>query len=129
MQNHKDILSKLMNLESSLVPIDKLRKYYSQLIEYSKTIWRILDNQKEMIEVLNNTNESFLNYRLSEIMKTLTIFSVIVFPLTLLAAIFGMNTIQGMPFVETVNGFWIIIGIMLFGCFGMLIFFKKKRWL
>jgi magnesium transporter len=112
-----------------MVSQEKLRAYYSQLIDYSKTIWRILDNQKEMIEVLNSSNESLLNYRISDIMKTLTIFSVIVFPLTLLAAIFGMNTVNGMPFVGTENGFWIIIAIMLTGCLGMLLFFEKKRWL
>jgi len=70
-----------------------------------------------------------MNYRLNDIMKTLTIFSVIVFPLTLLAAIFGMNTINGMPFINSINGFWMVIIIMLFGSLGMLIFFKKKKWL
>lgn len=129
MQNHKNILKKLMQMESSLVPAEKIKKYYNKLIEHSKRIWEILDNQKEMIEVLNGTNESMLNYRISDIMKTLTIFSVIVFPLTLLAAIFGMNTLNGMPFVNNENGFWFIIIFMLVGCLGMLVFFKKKKWL
>lgn len=129
MQNHKNILKKLMDIESSLVPHDKIKKYYFTLIEHSKRIWEFIDNQKEMIEALNDSNESLLNYRISDIMKTLTIFSVIVFPLTLLAAIFGMNTLKGMPFIETENGFWIIIAIMLTGCFGMLIFFERKKWL
>jgi magnesium transporter len=82
-----------------------------------------------MIEALHDTNESLLNYKISDIMKTLTVFSVIVFPLTLFAAIFGMNTIESMPFVYNENGFWIIIFIMLIACFGMLLFFKKKKWL
>ena len=82
-----------------------------------------------MIEVLNNTNESLMNYRLSDIMKTLTIFSVIVFPLSLLAAIFGMNVEDGMPFLGVKNGFWIIVAIMIVGCFFMLLFFEKKKWL
>jgi len=128
-QNHKNILKKLTRMESSLVPEEKIKKYYNKLIEHSKRIWEILDNQKEMIEVLNSTNESMLNYRISDIMKTLTIFSVIVFPLTLLAAIFGMNTMGGMPLAENENGFWIIIIIMLIGCLGMLVFFERKKWL
>lgn len=129
MQNHKNILKKLMQTESSLVPAQKIKKYYYVLIEHSKRVWEILENQKEMIEALNDTNESLLNYRISDIMKTLTIFSVIVFPLTLLAAIFGMNTMRGMPFVETENGFWIIITIMLLGCLSMILFFERKKWL
>lgn len=129
MQNHKNILKKLTEMESSLVPREKIKNYYYALIEHSKRIWDILDNQKEIIEALHDTNQSFLNYRLSDIMKTLTIFSVIVFPLTLLAAIFGMNIMDGMPFVNTDNGFWIIIAIMLTGCLGMLLFFERKKWL
>ena len=128
-QNHKNIFKKQMARESKLVPPEIMKKYYSELIEYTKTIWEILDNQKEMIEVLNDTNESLLNNRLNDIIKTLTIFSVIVFPLTLIAAIFGMNTVGGMPFVETENGFWLIMTTMVVGCLGMLVFFKKKKWL
>ncbi|MEA3463594.1 MAG: magnesium transporter CorA family protein [Patescibacteria group bacterium] len=127
-QNHKNIIKKLMKMKSELVPEEKIKKYYNKLLEHSKRIWEILENQKEMIEALDNTNESLLNYRISDIMKTLTIFSVIVFPLSLLAGIFGMNT-SSMPFVNNENGFWIIIIIMLIGCLGMLVFFERKKWL
>ncbi len=129
MQNHKNIMKKLMGWETKQIPAEKMKKYYIGLIEHSKRIWENLENQKETVEILNNTNESLLNYRISDIMKTLTIFSVIVFPLTLLAAIFGMNITDGMPFISTENGFWVIIAFMLTGCLGMLLFFEKKKWL
>ncbi len=128
MQNHKNILQSLMEMESSLVEKTAIKKYYSVLVENSKRIWEMLDNQKEMIEVLNSTNESILNDRMTDIMKTLTIFSVIVFPLTLLAGIFGMNA-KYMPFVEHPLGFWTILGIMGFCSIGMLMFFKSKKWI
>ncbi len=129
MQNHKNIIKKLLTLHTGFVPEQTIRKYYNDLLDHSKRFWEYLETQKEMIEVLNNTNESFLNYRLSNIMKTLTIFSVIVFPLTLLAAIFGMNTVDGMPFVNNPYGFWIVLSIMTVGCLGMIIYFSKKKWL
>lgn len=129
MQNHKNIIKKLAEIESDLVSEKEIKKYYTNLLELSKRIWDNLESQKEMIEVLNSTNESMLNYKISDIMKTLTIFSVIVFPLTLLAAIFGMNTTNGMPFIDTENGFWLIIMVMSVGCLGMLLFFAKKKWL
>jgi magnesium transporter len=97
-------------------------------VEHSKRIWEALDNQKELIEVLNNTNESLLNDRMTDIMKTLTIFSVLVLPLNLLAGIFGMNA-KYMPFVNHPLGFVIILGIMLFCSFGMMTIFKSKRWM
>ena len=128
-QNHKNIIEKLSDSDFGLVPEKRIKKYYNELLTQSKRFWENLEAQKEMIEVLNNTNESLLNYQLSDIMKTLTIFSVIVFPLTLLAAIFGMNTTAGMPFMHTENGFWVIIVIMMVGCLAMIIVFAKKRWL
>lgn len=127
-QNHKNIFQTLTEMESSLVEKAAIKKYYSVLVENSKRIWEMLDNQKETIEVLNSTNESILNDRMTDIMKTLTIFSVIVFPLTLLAAIFGMNA-KYMPFVDHPMGFWIILGLMGLCSIGMLIFFKSKKWL
>lgn len=127
-QNHKNVFQKLLVMESTLVERTLLKKYYADLVDHSKRIWEMLDNQKEMVEVLSNTNESLLNNKMTDIMKTLTIFSVIVFPLTLLAAIFGMNA-KYMPFVDGLYGFWIIIGMMLVGCAAMLIFFKRKKWL
>jgi len=129
MQNHRNIIRKLTQMKSSIIPSQQIKAYYNKLIDHSKNIWEILEIQKEMIEVLNNTNESLMNYRLSNIMKTLTIFSVIVFPLTLLAAIFGMNVEGGMPFLGVKNGFWIIVAIMIVSCFFMLLFFEKKKWL
>jgi magnesium transporter len=128
MQNHKNILKELSGMQSSLVDKVAMKKYYNSLVEDSKRLWEMLDNQKEMIEVLNDTNESLLNDQMNMIMKTLTIFSVIVFPLTLLAAIFGMNAIN-MPFVNSPHGFWIILAIMAAGSLFMVSFFKKKRWL
>ena len=129
MQSHKNILKILMDLESESIEKQTIKTSYINLIDYSKRIWEFLENQKEMVEIFYDTNESILNNRLNDIMKTLTIFSVIVFPLTLLAAVFGMNTVNGMPFMDSANGFWIIIFIMLLGSFGMILFFWKKKWL
>lgn len=128
LQNHKNILKQLLDLKSSVVAQAEINKYYNSLVEHSKRIWESLDNQMEMISVLNSTNESLLNDRLNNIMKTLTIFSVIVFPLTLLSSIFGMNA-EFMPFVKHPLGFWIILGLMSFLTVCMLIFFKRKKWL
>lgn len=95
---------------------------------YAREINQVLESYKETIDAFHETATSLLNYRINEIMKTLTIFSVIVFPLTLIAAIFGMNT-EMMPLVGHESGFWYIIGLMLVGVLGMLGFFKWRKWL
>ena len=99
MQNHANILKHLQGMQSTLVAHASIKKHYEDLEEHSKRIWEILDIQKEMVEVLNDTNESLLNDKMNGIMKTLTIISVLVLPLNLMAGIFGLDTVFIMPFV------------------------------
>lgn len=128
-QNHKNTLKKLMNMDSHIIPDEELRKNYVNLIEHSKRIWEFSENQKEVIEALYDTNASLLNHRINETMKTLTIFSVSVLPIALISALFGTNLTNGMPLLDTENGFWIALSIMVTGSLGMLLFFIKKRWI
>lgn len=102
--------------------------YFHTLLGSYERIRTILKSHHETLSSLNSTNQSLLSTRINEIIKLLTIFSVIVFPLTLLAAIFGMNTTY-LPFVGQKGDFWIITSIMLAGVFIMIIFFRKKKWL
>lgn len=129
LHSHKDIMKKFLKHKNDIDKDVDVAKQYKHLIEHIKTIWENLENYKEIVEILNNTNESLYNDQMNNIMKTLTIFSVIVFPLTLLAAIFGMNTTNGMPFMNTPYAFWIIIAIMFTGSLCMLLIFEKKKWL
>lgn len=116
-------------MKSTIVPRKELKKYYTELVNNSKRIWEITDNQKEHIDALYTTNESMMNFRITNIMKTLTIFSVVVLPLNLLASIFGMNITNNMPFLEFENGFWLVIILMTISSLSILIYFFRKRWL
>jgi len=127
MQSHKNIMTKLEELKSSIVPPAYLKKYFKELVDHAKTIWDVLENQKEVIGILNSTNESLQHYRLSDIMRTLTIFSVIIFSLTLTATIFSMRAVD-LPLVHSEGSFWTIISIMAFVGMSVIFFFKTKKW-
>jgi len=129
MQNHKNILKRMMEMESSLIPRNQLKNYYGELIDQTKNIWETLENQREMVEVLHDSYESTANNKLSSVMKTLTIFYVIFSSMSLIAAIFSIKNDSGMPFINYQNGFWIIIIIMAIVGLSMLYLFKKKKWL
>jgi len=129
MQAHKSVIQKIVKDSNGLIAGQANKAYFHNLIETTKDIWDILSEQKELIEALEDTNTSLVSFKLNDIMRTLTIFSVVVFPLTLLAAIFGMNTVNGMPFADSPHGFWLVIMIMLAGALCMFLFFKRKKWL
>ena len=87
----------------------------------------MLDNYKEVIEALEDTNESVINHRQNDILRVLTVFSVILLPLTLITGFFGMNV--RFPGFGTAWAFWTIFGLMAAALVGMLAFFRLKRWL
>lgn len=127
-QNHKNIMKKLTEMKSSLVPQEQIKNYYDTLAEHSQRIWEFSDIQKEIIESLHDTSESVSSYRINNIMKTLTIVSVIVMPLNLFINLFGMNFNPSPP-EENIKLFMNIIMWSSFSGLLMLIFFKKKKWL
>ncbi len=129
MQNHKNILKKLIEVEYALISESAMKHYFRNLIDHSKRIWENIENQKDMIEIFNDSNESMTSNRMGEVMKTLTIFSVLTFPLTLFATIFSMNMTDGMPFLNTPNNFWIVFQFILVIGLSMLLFFERKKWL
>jgi len=129
MQAHKSVIQKLIQTSAKLFPSTHLQEYFNNLVNHTKDIWDFLEIYKDTINALHETHESLATRHLNDIIRTLTIFSVIVFPLTLLAAIFGMNTTNSMPFMNSKYNFWIIIGIMVLGTLVMFSYFKKKKWL
>ncbi|HOD96728.1 MAG TPA: magnesium transporter CorA family protein [Candidatus Paceibacterota bacterium] len=105
-----------------------LEIYFNDLLGDYEKLWMNLDNLKETIESLENTNNTFFESRTNEIMKILTILAFITFPLTLISSIFSMNTAY-MPFVNSPYGFWYVIGLMVLLALLFLAVFKIKKWL
>jgi magnesium transporter len=106
---------------------EELELYFDDIVDATERIWDMLDNYKEVVDALEDTNESVINHRQNDILRVLTIFSVILLPLTLITGVFGMNV--RFPGFETAWAFWTIFGIMACALGGMLAFFRLKRWL
>jgi len=125
---HRSIINKLIKLVPEFFGNERLGESLNNILEDTKDIRESLESYLEAISAIDDTHQSLINLRANQIMKNLQIFAVIVFPLTLLAAIFGMNTLGGMPFFDHPYGFWMIAGIMLSGTFAMLLYFKWRKW-
>ena len=106
---------------------EELEEYFDDIVDAAERIWDLLDNYKEVIEALEDTNESVINHRQNDILRVLTVFSVILLPLTLITGFFGMNV--DFPGFGTAWAFWTIFGLMAAALIGLLAFFRLKRWL
>lgn len=127
MQSHKTVLDRLVMSGGRDLDISTYQGYINILRDHTNDIWHSLESHKESADNLDETNESVVGLRMNEIMKTLTIISVLTFPLTLIMTIFAAHA-KGTPFVGHPYGFWILIGVNLLGIVGMLVVFKAKKW-
>jgi magnesium transporter len=104
---------------------EDLELYFDDLVDASERIWDILDNYKEVVEALEATNEAALSHRQNDVLRVLTVFSVLLLPLTLIASVFGMNV--AFPGEGTAAAFWIIVVALVGVLAGLLTFFRLKR--
>jgi magnesium transporter len=110
-----------------LAPDLDLEIYFDDIVDANERIWDMLENYKEVIEALEESNESVISHRVNDILRVLTSISVIVLPLTLLASIWGMNV--GVPGEGGVTAFWIVVGSMVAILVGMVAYFRRRGWL
>jgi magnesium transporter len=106
---------------------EDLELYFDDIVDASERIWDLLDNYKEVVEALEDTNESVISHRQNDVLRVLTVVTVILLPLTLITGIFGMNV--HFPGFETGAAFWAIVGFMLGLALALTAFFRLKRWL
>lgn len=106
--------------------------YFDDIVDAHERIWDLLENYKEVVDGLEETNESILSHRSMERLNVLTAITVIVLPLTLIASIFGMNVGLpggGIPESSGLGTFLAVIAVMLLIGIAMFGFFRIRRWL
>jgi magnesium transporter len=113
--------------ERYLSPDMDLEIYFDDIVDANERIWDMLENDKEVVEALEDTNESVISHRVNDILRVLTSISVIVLPLTLVASIWGMNV--GVPGEGDMTAFWIIAAAMVALLIGMVTYFRRRGWL
>jgi magnesium transporter len=110
-----------------LAPDLDLEIYFDDVVDAHERIWDLLENYKEVVEALEETNESVISHRVNDILRVLTAFSVIILPLTLVASLWGMNV--GVPGEGDMTAFWVIVAAMAGLLSGMVAYFRSRGWL
>tara|TARA_R110002126_G_scaffold77796_2_gene193909 strand:+ start:10737 stop:11717 length:981 start_codon:yes stop_codon:yes gene_type:complete len=122
-----------LSLKDTVVKLEKIEitgfktKYFSELKEQTNNLISNIDFELQELESKINLIFSIQGHRLNEVMKTLTILSVIFIPLTFLAGIYGMN-FENIPELKFKYGYFILLGIMVLVTVGAVWYFKRKKW-
>lgn len=106
---------------------EELEVYFEDIVDASERMWDMLENYKEVVEALEATNESVISHDVNDILRFLTVFSVLFLPLTTIASIAGANVL--FPGEGTHSGFWVMVGAMGVALVGMLAYFRRRGWL
>ncbi len=107
-----------------------LRDLYDHTIQIIDTI----ETFRDMVSGTLDIYLSSVSNKMNEVMKVLTIIATIFIPLTFIAGIYGMNfnpevSAWNMPELNWRYGYFFSLGLMFLIFLGMLIYFRRKKWL
>jgi magnesium transporter len=87
-----------------------------------------IETLREMVAASLDIYLSSVSYRLNAVMRVLTVITTIFMPLSFIASIYGMN-FEFMPELKARWGYPLVLAVMALVGLGMLVLFRKKRWL
>lgn len=101
-----------------------LRDVYDHTIQVIETT----ETFRDLVAGLQDLYLSTVSNRMNQVMKVLTIIATIFIPLTFIAGVYGMN-FDYMPETKVKAAYFIVLGVMVVLGIGMVIYFKRKKWL
>ncbi len=106
-------LDQLQSTRSTLMP-KAMHIYLEDVRDTLDAMLVVADNLKATVDSLFDVNEAFLSHRTNEIIRTLTIISVLLMPPTLITSFYGMN-IEALPLHRNMPLVLLIIALSIAG--------------
>lgn len=136
-ENHKQEILKLNKstkaLRDTITKLEKTKipafntKYFDALKEQTMNLVSDIDFEIQELESKINLIFSIQGHHLNEVMKTLTIFSIIFTPITFIVGLYGMN-FKNMPELYFKYGYFGVLALMIIITVVVIIYLKRKKW-
>lgn len=123
----KDAVINLNKSDSNLIE-KKTRPFLKDLLEHTSHVMESIEVYRETINDNLNTYHTHMTNKLNDILKVLTIFSVIFIPLTFMAGIYGMN-FEFIPELGYKYAYPIFWAVIISVAISMIVYFRKRKWL
>jgi magnesium transporter len=129
----RDVLGRLVRDETGLVE-GRTKLFFRDCYDHTVIILDLLETFRDATRNLMDLYLSSITIRTNEVMRVLTVISSIFIPLTFLAGIWGMNFDRSagpfnMPELGWPFGYLCALALMLAVAIGMILYFKRKKWL
>jgi len=125
--NQRDVMAQLHRPTGAL-PIKVNRHEFNDVFEHLKRLTSLCQLNQELAGDLLTTHLNLVSHGLNNIMRFLTIATVIILPLSLLAGIYGMN-FRWMPELTWKYGYFGLLGVMAVIVVVLIFIFKRRNWL
>lgn len=122
----KEILHRLSRGEFELIDEEAL-PFFRDVYDHFVRVADLTDSYRELVASGLEMYLSMQSQKLNEVMKTLTLISTIMLPLTFIAGVYGMN-FKHMPELEWLYGYPFALFLMLFVTAGLVWHFKRRKW-
>ena len=121
----KDVIGELEAGDWDFIHED-LDLYWGDIKDHLSQLVMMLEESSEMISGLSETADTLASHRIDNVVRLLTVVTVLTLPLTLASTIFGMNI--ELPFSRHPLLFYLILVSGLLVIIGLLLYFRKRRW-
>lgn len=101
--------------------------YFGDIADHSRKILDTLDDYREIVTGLNDTNNTLFIYKTNQIIKIITVISIVIMPLLVIPGLVGMNIWPMVSFGGPL-GFSIVMGSTFLFIILMYFIFRKLRW-
>jgi len=123
----REAINNLERAESKLVT-DALTIFLRDLYDHIVQVIDVVETYQDVLTGMQDLYLSSVSNKMNEVMKVLTIFASIFIPLTFVAGIYGMN-FEFMPELKWRWSYLVFWAFIVTGGGGMLVYFKRKKWL
>jgi magnesium transporter len=123
----REVVGSLQRRDSPLIQ-DATVIYLRDLYDHTVQVVDTLETLRDMLSGMLDIYLSSVSNRLNEVMKVLTIIATIFMPLSFIVGLYGMN-FKNMPELEWRYGYPAVLLLMASIVGGMLVYFRKKRWI
>jgi len=123
----REVVAAMARSESPLVA-KRSHVYIRDLYDHTIQVIDTVESLRDIASGMLDTYLSAISNRMNSVMKVLTIIATIFIPLTFVAGVYGMN-FEHMPELAYAWAYPAVMLVMLASALGMLLFFKRKKWL
>jgi len=124
--HQRELLLRLARGEFEIFPADIL-PYLRDVHDHFVRVGDLADSYRDLVTSALDAYLSVQSNRMNEVMKTLTLISTVMLPLTFVAGLYGMN-FEHMPELKWEFGYPFALGLMLVIAIGAFVWFRYKRW-